>query len=165
MYKIIIERDEVIIFETPLKADQVIDTILSFTVNPLILEDPEDSSALVKEVSEKKKYNKKRPVDESAALEQEIAKTRKPPTCSNCGKVGHRSHLCPNDKKSPEVEEIDEDAAVENGALDRMQFTQVKDLKHQEMSAKEISEELDVDRTEVQHAFGALTYEGYLKLR
>ena len=89
--------------------------------------------------------------------------------CKLCGKEGHRSDHCPNkdredtdDLKDP-VESKDDE--VPEGALTRMQFSQVRECKHKEMSANEAAEACEVDEEEARYAYMALTYPGYLKLR
>lgn len=108
-------------------------------------------------------------------------KTRKTATCSLCGKLGHKSHYCPTHKAEHreiikkrknlddiEPVEVTQDAeaqAVENGALNRMQFTMARDRKHKEMTTNDTAEAMDVDENEVRLVYQSITYPGYLRLR
>lgn len=102
---------------------------------------------------------------------EEFKGKRKPPTCSKCGEVGHRSHVCPKGKENGVVtnskgdKKVDVEEAVENGALTRLEYTMVRDRKHQEMNSSEVADSMDVDEDEVRWAFSSLTYDGYLMLR
>lgn len=172
MYKLFIERDDEIIFGKGISADTAINYILQCT-DLVELQEAVPDEAVAKDIdvpSKPKKKYKKRVKDEPVDDIEERPRKNKQATCSRCGVVGHRSDRCPGAEnavsKKPLLDVlIDEDEAVAEGALDSMQFTQVKELKHKELSTREVSDELDLDRDEVTMAFSALTYQGYLKLR
>jgi hypothetical protein len=97
----------------------------------------------------KRHYKKK----DKSGFQEYKHKGRAAPTCKKCGETGHRSHYCPQNNI------IDPHDA---GAVDRLQFTIIRDRKHQEMSSKEVSEMMELPEKEVRAAFASTTYGHYL---
>lgn len=161
-YTINLYKDDEKIKEFALTAEEVIELLLKNPV-PITIEgtpfviDESNVEKVVKDV--RKKITGK-------------LKGNKPQTCSKCGTVGHRADRCTeknsSKKDTPATSRIshdDEEDAVAEGALDRRQYSEIKELKASDMNSREVAEELEVDVDEVNFIFSSLSYEGYLRLR
>lgn len=172
MYTITIERDGAKILKSEIEADNVIDIFVLAQKSRDNLISEETETTRVKRKYKKRKKDDDTDGDGTPSFDSIIERKRKPPTCSLCGKKGHISFRCPSkdknstdDLKQIRVSDMEVNDAVAEGALDRMQFSQVRELKHKEINSKNAAEELDLDDGEVRTAYSAITYEGYLKLR
>ena len=100
---------------------------------------------IVKEDKPTKKYKKR--------------KERKPMSCSNCGEPGHTKPTCPKDNEPEDpVEDTGEPLSEED-------YRAVLECKSDGLTSKETADQLELNRREVNVAFGTNLYESYLGVR
>lgn len=110
------------------------------------------------------------PIEEKPVSKKQVHKKyrhkRKTIVCKKCGEEGHQARTCTQVKTVTKVShKEDSKDSIEDGALTRMQYSMVRERKHQEVSSSKCAEDMEVDEEEVRYAFSSLTYDGYLSLR
>lgn len=84
---------------------------------------------------------------------------RKPATCGNCGETGHRKTTCPKDNEPTDPKEEAGDALSEED------YRAVLECKSDGLTSRETADQLELNRREVNVAFGTKIYESYLQTR